>query len=275
MVMRHRAGLNAPSEDLTFQNVLDLEPVEAAFARQAPIWEPDSGFAYHALSIGHLLGKILYNVTGKRLNQLVQEELTNPLDATFYIGIPENHGLDIAHLISDGPHETPQVVVGSNEYWQGRAMSYGTAMISGVDSFDGGFNDPRLHRAELGGAGGITDARSLARIYSSAVIMTDGVRLMKDQTILDAIARPNPGDNIYREPQPHPVHSLGFIVSNAQHNPVLSPHTFGHDGLGGQQAFGDLDSHLGFGYITNWIPLVEDGFTRQREITAELVRSFT
>jgi CubicO group peptidase (beta-lactamase class C family) len=72
------------------------------------------------------------------------------------------------------------------------------------------------------------------------------------------------------DPEPYPVHSLGFIVANPSHSPVLSEKTVGHDGLGGQQGFADLNYRVGFGYVTNWIPMVSDGMARHRAITAEL-----
>ena len=99
------------------------------------------------------------------------------------------------------------------------------------------------------------------------------MRLLNDETIIKAISRPNPGNNIFDEPAPHPIHSLGFIVANPSHAPVLSNTTFGHDGLGGQQGFADLDHRIGFGYVTNWIPMISDGMARHREITAELRRT--
>ena len=108
-------------------------------------------------------------------------------------------------------------------------------------------------------------------MYSSLVTPTDGVRLLQEETILRAISRPNQGPNIFGDPAPNPVHSLGFIVANPEHSPVLSSHTFGHDGLGGQQGFGDLDFKIGFGYVTNWIPMVADGMARHREITRSLI----
>jgi CubicO group peptidase (beta-lactamase class C family) len=99
---------------------------------------------------------------------------------------------------------------------------------------------------------------------------TDGVRILNDETVKKAISRPNIGPNIYGDPAPYPIHSLGFIVANPVHSPVLSDTTFGHDGLGGQQGFADQDHKIGFGYCTNWIPMVADGMARHREITKVL-----
>ncbi len=270
MVLRHRAGLNSTARDMTFQEILDLVPIEEMFASQEPIYPPDSGFVYHALSIGHILGKILFNVTGKRINQLLQEEIAGPLNIPMWIGVLENHNLDIAHLKSDQPDVMPVYEYGTKEYWQAHAMGYGSHQAA-FESIDGGWNDPRLHRAELAGAGAITDARSIAKMYSAAVTETDGVRIIDESSIREAISHPNPGDNIFGEPQPNPIHSLGFIIANNQHCPAISDTTFGHNGFGGQQGFGDLDSKIGFGYVTNWVPAVADGMIRHRELTKILI----
>jgi CubicO group peptidase (beta-lactamase class C family) len=275
MIMRHRSGLSAVREDLTFEDMQKLTPVEDALARQVPIWQPDTGYLYHAGTIGHLLGKIMYNITGKRLNQLLQEVIATPLGVEAFFGAPAEIESEIAQLKSDGaplidhPFESPL-------YWNRRAMTFGKAFTGHVDDFVGGYNDPRTHQLEFAGAGGVTNARAVAKTYSALVHETDGVRILSDETIKKAISRPNIGPNVFNDPAPYPVHSLGFIVANPEHSPVLSETTFGHDGLGGQQGFADQKNEIGFGYVTNWIPMVADGMARHREITkvlAEVLQS--
>lgn len=275
MIMRHRSGLSAVRDDLTFEELQSVIPVENALANQKPIWEPDTGYLYHAGTIGQLLGKILFNVTGMRVNELLQSKIAQPLNVDAWYGIPPEVEKDLAFLKSDNAPINTSPIFESPEYWNIRAMTYGNAFRGHVDDFVGGYNDPRTHALEHAGAGGITNARSVAKIYSAVVTETDGVRLLTDQTIENAISRPNPGANIFNDPAPYPIHSLGFIVANPVHSPVLSPRTFGHDGLGGQQGFADLDHKIGFSYVTNWIPMVGDGMARHREITkvlAEVLR---
>lgn len=275
MIMRHRSGLSAVRDDLTFEDLQSVIPVENALANQKPIWEPDTGYLYHAGTIGQLLGKIIFNVTGMRVNELLQSKIAQPLNVDAWYGIPPEVEKDLAFLKSDNAPINTSPIFESPEYWNIRAMTYGNAFRGHVDDFVGGYNDPRTHALEHAGAGGITNARSVAKIYSAVVTETDGVRLLSDQTIESAISRPNPGANIFNDPAPYPIHSLGFIVANPVHSPVLSPRTFGHDGLGGQQGFADLDHKIGFSYVTNWIPMVGDGMARHREITkvlAEVLR---
>jgi CubicO group peptidase (beta-lactamase class C family) len=270
MIMRHRSGLSAVREDLTLEDLELVIPVEEALARQVPIWEPDQGYLYHAGTIGQLLGKIIYNVSGKRVNEFLQDEIARPLNVEFFYGAPNEIEHEVSFLRSDNAPIDTVFEFESPGYWNKRAMSYGKAFIEHVDSFVGGYNDPRVHALEHAGVGGISNARSIAKIYSALVHETNGVRLLKDQTIEKAISRPNPGRNVFGDPEPYPVHSLGFIVANPSHSPVLSEKTFGHDGLGGQQGFADLNYRVGFGYVTNWIPMVRDGMARHRAITAEL-----
>ena len=270
MIMRHRSGLSAVREDLTLEDLELVIPVEEALARQEPIWEPDQGYLYHAGTIGQLLGKIIYNVTGMRVNKFLQTEITSPLNVEAYFGTPNEIENEIAFLKSDNAPIDTVFEFESPGDWNKRAMSYGKAFTRHVDAFIGGYNDPRVHAIEHAGAGGISNARSIAKIYSALVHETDGMRLLNDQTIEKAISRPNPGRNVFGDPEPYPVHSLGFIVAKPTHSPVLSDKTFGHDGLGGQQGFADLNYKVGFGYVTNWIPMVSDGMARHRAITTEL-----
>ena len=275
MIMRHRSGLSAVREDLTFEDLQKVTPVEEALARQLPIWEPDTGYLYHAGTIGHLLGKIYFNITGKRLNHLLQEIIAKPLGVEAYFGtLPEIEN-QIAQLKSDDaplidyPFESPL-------YWNRRAMTFGKAFTGHIDDFVGGYNDPRTHQLEFAGAGGVTNARAVAKTYSALVHETDGVRILNDETITNAISRPNSGRNVFGDPEPYPIHSLGFIVANPEHSPVLSNTTFGHDGLGGQQGFADQKHGIGFSYVTNWTPIIADGMARHREITkvlAEVLKS--
>ncbi len=270
MIMRHRSGLSAVREELTLEDLQDITRVEASLARQKPIWEPDAGYLYHAGTIGQLLGKIIFNVTGKRVNQFLQEELANPLGVEAYFGAPASIEDEIAFLKSDNAPIDIEYEEGSGLYWNKRAMTYGSAFKGHVDDFVGGYNDPAVHALEHAGAGGISNAASVAKIYSAVVAETYGVRLLSDSAIEKAVSRPNQGRNVFNDPEPYPVHSLGFIVANPSHSPVLSEKTFGHDGLGGQQGFADLNYRIGFGYTTNWIPMVGDGMARHREITRVL-----
>jgi CubicO group peptidase (beta-lactamase class C family) len=43
----------------------------------------------------------------------------------------------------------------------------------------------------------------------------------------------------------------GFMLDSSPLRAMLGPRSFGHDGAGGQMAFGDDEFGIGFGYVTS------------------------
>lgn len=57
---------------------------------------------YHALSFGHLAGEPLRQVDGRGVGHFIAEEIAGPLEASFYVGLPEDQDHLVAELI-EGP----------------------------------------------------------------------------------------------------------------------------------------------------------------------------
>lgn len=85
-VLAHCAGLIAPEEDLTTEDLRAWHPVAEALARQPPLWQPGSAHAYHALTFGVLAGEILRRATGKWPSHWVRERINEPLGITMTFG---------------------------------------------------------------------------------------------------------------------------------------------------------------------------------------------
>ena len=64
-LLAHRSGLSAPRVDFTADDVTDWDRVVGELARQEPLWEPDSGYAYHAITHGWLVGEVIRRITGQ------------------------------------------------------------------------------------------------------------------------------------------------------------------------------------------------------------------
>ena len=56
-LVSHRAGLSALRRRLTLDEALDWSLVTGELAAQEPLWEPGTGYAYHALTFGWLAGE--------------------------------------------------------------------------------------------------------------------------------------------------------------------------------------------------------------------------
>ncbi len=150
-----------------------------------------------------------------------------------------------------------QVAAEGEETWGMLATTLGDALPAALAGPDDGFNDSRLWQAEIPGAGGIADARSLARIWSATVCQTAGVRLLDEQTVIRATQPESEGEPVFPVPPPWSRWGMGFqLDSPARH--YLTARGFGHDGAGGQVAFAEPGLRLGFAFVTNLMQGIGD-----------------
>lgn len=261
-LLAHRSGVSAPRVDLSADDVVDWNRVVGELAAQEPLWEPGTGYAYHALTHGWLVGEVIRRITGHTVGQYFAELVTTPLGAEAWIGLPDGLHDRVAHLRAgstlaalvrqQAEARTPGAVD-----WSDRAMTLGGAFTPELVTDDGGFNSPAIQSAEIPAAGGIATARALASIWSATVVETDGVRLLDDATIAAATVVQTEGPPVWRVPGPWPRWGMGFQL-DSQARRYLGPAGFGHDGAGGQCAFADPDAGVGFAFLTNQMEAIDD-----------------
>src|SRR5207244_4046791 len=58
------------------------------------------------------------------------------------------------------------------------------------------WNSREVHAAEIPAAGGISDARSIARMYAACIGEVDGIRLLTPQQVAKATTQQTQGPNI-------------------------------------------------------------------------------
>jgi CubicO group peptidase (beta-lactamase class C family) len=265
-VLSHRAGLAAFEERISIEDFIAWDPAVERLAAQAPNWEPGTAHGYHALTYGHLVGEIVRRVTGRTLGRYFAEEVAAPLDLDFYIGLPPELEPRVAPLFDFIPPPRPSrsdAAVGAIEATAPAApVDLGplvTAMITkGTLTYRvftrpplriPGFNEPAVREAEVPAANGITNARSLARMYASMVgDGVDGVRLLDPAQVDDARVARSEGDDLVLI-YPTKI-GTGFFLSSAA-TPLTTPGALGHSGMGGSLGFADPELELGFGYVMN------------------------
>lgn len=250
-LLNHQAGLSAPREDLSTEDILDWDRVVARLAAQEPLWAPGTGYAYHAITHGWLAGELVRRITGQSVSAAFQDLIARPLDADAWIGLPAAEQERVAHLVvSASLAEQTAAAPASDTDWLWRAMTLGKALPPTLVEPEGGFNDPRLRAAEIPGAGGIASAHALARIWSATVWPTDGVRLLQPQTVMRATREETSGPPVFDVPPPWSRWGMGFQLDSEARR-YLTGAGFGHDGAGGQVAFAEPRLGLGFAYLTN------------------------
>jgi CubicO group peptidase (beta-lactamase class C family) len=268
-LLQHRAGLSAPRSDLSYEQLLDGHSVIEELARQEPLWAPDSNYGYHALTFGHLVSKLINCVTGLSANEYLQSVVTQPLGIEMHIGLPESAHSRVATLVSDGNFGSVNPQVGSDQYWTEKAMTFGGALPADPVG-PRGFNDFTTLSIELAGAGGVTNARGLAKIYSAAVVETDGLRLVSDEALAVACQPASFGENVWHEPSPYPCWGNGFMLAAGDAFLTPGQDGFGHNGLGGQAGWASVEHRLGFGYTTSYLRNDTETQKHQQDLVALL-----
>lgn len=268
-LLQHRAGLAAPREDVTLEQLIAGEPLDALLAAQEPLWKPGTEYAYHAITFGNLVGRVVRSVIGHSISQEFRDVITSPLSADAWIGLPAAVEPRVTELNTDDGFPAsaePETA----DYWALRALTLGGAIPAEIATPGGGFNDPRMHAAELPGVGAIATADALARIWSAAVTETNGVRLLSDAMLRHAMVPSTLGPNAWGVDPTWAVRGLGLMVNNPGSHVLLSDDMTGHDGLGGQAGFGDLGHRLGFAYLTNHLMSGPDALDRWHRIMEAL-----
>ncbi len=270
-ILQHKAGLSAVRRDLNLEELLDGHTVVDELAKQEPLWQPGVGHAYHAITFGHLVGKLIHSVTGKTAGELFEQQIAKPLGIDAWIGTPAGELHRVAKLISDDSRQPSNAEVGSATYWNEKSMTFGGALPAAVIGDGIGFNDSRVLQVELPGVNGVMSASAMANIYSAAVTSTQGIRLISDDTILKAIQPGSFGQSVWGEPGPWAARGLGFMLNVPGSREYTSDKSFGHDGIGGQAAFGDLQNRIGFGYTTSYLyPVQPNEMKNQHELIRAL-----
>lgn len=270
-LLQHKAGLSATRSDLTIDQITDGHTLEDELAKQVPLWKPGTAHGYHALTFGTLVGKLVHNITGMTLGKYFQQLIAEPLKVNAWIGLPVDKFRNLAPLLSDGKREPTNAEPESDLYWLARSMTFGTALDHQVESFETGFNNPKLITAELPGAGGVSNAYALAKIYSAVATETEGIRLLNDDTLRSAVVPQSTGPMQFEsQTGPFPAWGNGFMLDVSGFKGMLGSSSFGHDGLGGQNAFGDFEHRISFAYTTSYLMAGPRDQDRQQQLVSSL-----
>ena len=263
-LLSHRSGVSAPRELLTTEQILDWEFVTARLAAQEPLWQPGTGYAYHAITHGWLAGEVIRRITGRTVGEHFAETVARPLGVEAWIGMPAAELDRVAHMqVGSSLAELTRVQAAARTPgvvdWSERAMTLGGALAPELigPAEDEGFNSPAVQQAEIPGAGGIATARALAAIWSATFTETDGIRLLDDATLDLATSLQSEGPPVWDVPGPWPRWGVGLQLDSEARR-YLTASGYGHDGAGGQSAFADPASGIGFAFITNRMEAIDD-----------------
>jgi CubicO group peptidase (beta-lactamase class C family) len=249
-LLTHQAGLPTIDAKLTRAEALAWGPVIEALEVQLPLWEPGVAHGYHALTYGYLVGEVVRRVDGRSLGTFFREEVAEPYDLEFWIGLPEEQEPRVAPMV---PMDTGGVSL--------RDMLGDEALLVRALSLNGAFGDlgetanhRDFHAAEVPAANGITNARSLARMYAGLVGGVDGgpsePLLSRTQIEAARSLQTSGADQVlsFAGLEVESTIALGFW-SASPFAPMGGASAFGHYGAGGSVGFADPEHRLAGGYV--------------------------
>jgi CubicO group peptidase (beta-lactamase class C family) len=239
-LLTHQSGLPQMPPGVTPERLADWDWCVENIAALEPIL-PVGSSAYASLSYGWLLGELVRRTdpAHRGFVHFVREDILEPLGIDdFYVGMNGRQHERIAELftISTLRSDPPPL----------RALAMPAAVEPGVL-----WNDPVLYDAVIPGAGGIANARSVARLFAmlAGKGSVGGRRILSAERVM-AFTEPRPNPD-----QVDPVlgqvpwigvggYWLGGATPPAE--PVIGTgrHTLASNGAGGSIAWADLDTGL-------------------------------
>ena len=216
-------------------------------------WKPDSTWEYHATSAHWVLSEIIQQKTGEDFRDWLRANLLDPMGLDdLFVGLPDEQHARAASVVY---MEEPVAPEGGEVFPQ-------TILH---------FNLPSQRRAGCPGGGAFATAADVAMFYQGLIAPSDDGPLSAG-----AIEQ---GTTVGTDPERHrdPLKGIhvnrGLTVVVAGDQPAergfgdgASPRTFGHAGAGGQVAWGDPETGISVGFLTNSFQQDEKIQARSREI---------
>src|SRR5215207_10656610 len=265
-LMSHQAGLPVTEVTQALEDILRWDAVVEALAAQAPMWEPGTAFGYHAITYGYLAGELVRRTDGRSIGRFLADEVAKPLGLEIWIGLPESEEHRVSPMIPP-PRPTPEEAAILAETMGpgtlgGRALMLNDAFLGANGQMT--WNTRAVHAAEVPAGNGITNARSLSRMYAACIGEVDGVRLLTPEVVERVSTRLTTGND--RCLLIEMAFGYGFMTYGPM-TTMAGPGSFGHAGAGGSLGFAHLPSGLAFGYVMNQMEMNLAGDSRVIALT--------
>ena len=252
-LVSHQAGVPFFAEDVKKDQVINWDYMISQIEQEAPLWSPGSEYAYHAITHGWLTGEIIRRVSGKSPGEYLAKEISSPLKADTWLGLPSDLESKVAPSYAHADLTSFFVDLKEKNTAAGnfliRSLTLGDAFSMNLVGKNEDFNSQAVHAAEIPGAGGISTAHGISKIWSSAVHETDGVRSLSDETVQYVTKVQSEGKPFTDLEPPYSKFGMGFQLDSPARG-YLTQSSFGHDGAGGQCAFADPEHKIGFAFVT-------------------------
>lgn len=249
-MLGHRSGVPALRKPIKSDGFLDFDYMAEQLAEESPFWDPGTAHGYHLVTFGWTVGELIRRASGKSLGQFFYDEIAGPRSLDFHIGMSPSEFSRMSKLRPFTPNPKDAL-----SPFAAAMMADPAGLQALAFANNGGwyFDAPKSWEAEIGGAGGVSNARGLAGMFRTGL----GSDALFSRARVDAMRAPvSEGDD---KTLCIPTRfGEGFMLSidnrdlpGEGNSAVLGGGAFGHVGMGGSLGFADPDAKFSFGYSMN------------------------
>ena len=286
-LLTHRAGMFGFQNGYPQSNWNDWDLYIDALQNQMPFREPGTTQGYHAVTFGWLIGELIRKIDGRSVGKYFEDEFAKPLNLDFHIGLKEenlNRCADVTYKKLD----SIQPPIGFIKYvpnfiLNGSLKSFKNSITS--NDFSKAFNSENFDKnnpnsvdwrtAEVPSANGHGTARSLSKLFGTlSNLIEDNESIIDKDVLKTAIEAHSSGpDTVLFGANLN--FGYCFMVEqsfnqNINFAPILNTQCYGHAGIGGSVAFGDLKNKIGYSFVCNRQQKMKDLYKTSNLITKAL-----
>jgi len=247
-LMSHSSGLSGSAVPLTAQDLYDWEKVTSLLAAQAPLWEPGTASGYHVTTFGYLIGEVVRRITGNSLGTVFRQEIAQPLNADFHIGLPAIEDHRVAEVI---PWVSQQsVATAAATFTDFQKITFLNMLFDVATDL----RTRAWRAAEIPAVNGHGNARSVAEIH--AMLANGGVakgkRFLSEAGSRKVLEQQIEGPDLVMTHRPPARFGLGFALPGPLLDLELpNPNAIHWGGGGASWIFIDMDARTTMAYVTN------------------------
>ncbi|MBI9055198.1 MAG: beta-lactamase family protein [Bacteroidales bacterium] len=253
-LLAHEAGLCLVDEVFEIGDLANFDYIAEIMARQRPLWEPGTQHGYHLSTMGMYMNELMRRVDPQRrsIGQFFSEELAEPLNLDFYIGLPDSvperelakvYYPSIAQFIFN-MNKMPKKM--RKDFRNKESILYQSFKIP--EKFS---PNKRLSQSvEMPSGNGIGDARSIAKVYSVFAHGAKEFNFKNDTYAMlkqSATIPPKGSFDIIMGLDTY--FAYGFLKPGPNLLYGNNQQVFGTPGAGGSYGFADPENEIGFAYV--------------------------
>jgi CubicO group peptidase (beta-lactamase class C family) len=248
-ILAHRGGIPGLPKNVALDTLWDEDATWELLCDAEPIMTDGSKLAYHAITGGFVLERVIRKVTGANINAYIDRKIRQPMGMQhFTYGMPMDKFPELARHYATGPR--PGMVLGN---FIKRAL--GTDIVSVAEMC----NDPRFYQAIIPAGNLVATANEVSAFFQ---MMINGgkwgrKRICAESTVVRAVQEfgKRTIDRTLLLPMRY---SAGLMLGDEPFG-IWGPHSeqaFGHAGLINKFAWADPQRELSAAILNTGLPVI-------------------